>query len=130
MKLLAKYEPERFTTVEFLPFGFDWTHVAEIRFSENKDLPDDNDPPRRQKVRNSTVEGITTVEFLPFGFDWTHVAEIRFSENKGLPVDSDPPRRQKVRNSTVEVCTHLKSTCCIRHIQPCKNDMGVRRNDY
>ena len=56
MKLLTKYELERFTTVEFLPFGLDWTHVAEIRFSENKDLPDDNDPPRRQKVRNSTVE--------------------------------------------------------------------------
>jgi hypothetical protein len=56
LKLLTKYEPERFTTVEFLPFGFDWTHVAEIRFSENKGLPVDSDPPRRQKVRNSTVE--------------------------------------------------------------------------
>jgi hypothetical protein len=29
------------TTVEFLLFGPDWTRVAEIRFSENKDLPDD-----------------------------------------------------------------------------------------
>ena len=38
------------TTVEFLPFGLDWTRVAEIQFSENKDLPDDNDLPRRQKV--------------------------------------------------------------------------------
>src|SRR3954447_7318447 len=56
MELLAKFGLERFTTVEFLPFGPDWTHVAEIRFSENKDLPDDNDLPRRQKVRNSTVE--------------------------------------------------------------------------
>src|SRR4051812_42248782 len=56
MKLLTKYELERFTTVEFLPFGLDWTCVAEIQFSENKDLPNDNDPPRRQKVRNSTVE--------------------------------------------------------------------------
>src|SRR5689334_14462842 len=36
MKLLVKYKPERFATVEFLPFGLDWTHVAEIRFSENK----------------------------------------------------------------------------------------------
>src|SRR5947209_12191547 len=44
------------STVEFLPFGLDWTHVAEVRFSENKDLLDNNDPPRRQKVRNSTVE--------------------------------------------------------------------------
>src|SRR5689334_20436055 len=44
------------STVEFLPFGLDWTHIPEIRFSENKDLPDNNDPPRRQKVRNSTVE--------------------------------------------------------------------------
>jgi len=35
------------TTVEFLPFGLNWTRVAEIRFSENKDLPDDNDLPRR-----------------------------------------------------------------------------------
>jgi hypothetical protein len=43
-------------TVEFLPFGPDWARVAEIRFSENKDLPDDNGLPRRQKVRNSTVE--------------------------------------------------------------------------
>jgi hypothetical protein len=56
MKLLAKFELERFTTVEFLRFGLDWTHIAEIRFSENKDLPDNNDPPRRQKARNSTVE--------------------------------------------------------------------------
>jgi hypothetical protein len=56
MKLLAKFELKRFTTVEFLPFGLDWTCVAEIQFSENKDLPNDNDPPRRQKVRNSTVE--------------------------------------------------------------------------
>jgi hypothetical protein len=52
------------TTVEFLPFGLDWTHVAwthvaEIRFTENKDLPDNNDPPRRQKMRNSTVEHIS-----------------------------------------------------------------------
>ncbi|MFL5252964.1 MAG: hypothetical protein ACJ8AI_08725 [Rhodopila sp.] len=47
-----------YTTVEFLPFGLDWTCVAEIQFSENKDLPNDNDPPRRQKVRNSTVEFI------------------------------------------------------------------------
>ncbi|MFL5256737.1 MAG: PEP-CTERM-box response regulator transcription factor [Rhodopila sp.] len=46
------------TTVEFLPFGLDWTCVAEIQFSENKDLPNDNDPPRRQKVRNSTVESV------------------------------------------------------------------------
>jgi hypothetical protein len=38
------------TIVEFLPFGPDWTHVAEIRFSENKDLPDNSDPPRRQKA--------------------------------------------------------------------------------
>jgi hypothetical protein len=44
------------STVEFLPFGLDWTHVAEIRFNENKGLPVDNDPPRRQKVRSSTVE--------------------------------------------------------------------------
>jgi hypothetical protein len=44
------------STVEFLLFGLDWTHVAEIRFSENKGLPIDNDPPRWQKVRNSTVE--------------------------------------------------------------------------
>src|SRR4051812_45605863 len=44
------------TTVEFLPFGLDWIHVAEIRFSENKGLPNNNDPPRQQKVRNSTVE--------------------------------------------------------------------------
>jgi hypothetical protein len=51
---LGRFLPN--TTVEFLPFGLDWTHVTEIRFSENKDLPDDNDPPRRQKVRNSTVE--------------------------------------------------------------------------
>jgi len=43
------------TTVEFLPFGLDWTRVAETRFSGNKDLPDDNAAPRRQKVRNSTV---------------------------------------------------------------------------
>src|SRR3954463_471357 len=49
-------EDIRSTTVEFLPFGLDWTCVAEIQFSENKDLPNDNDPPRRQKVRNSTVE--------------------------------------------------------------------------
>src|SRR3954463_8882883 len=51
-------EDIRSTTVEFLPFGLDWTCVAEIQFSENKDLPNDNDPPRRQKVRNSTVETI------------------------------------------------------------------------
>src|SRR3954451_21115845 len=57
MKSLTNYQLERFTTVEFLPFGLDWTCVAEIQFSENKDLPNDNDPPRRQKVRNSTVEG-------------------------------------------------------------------------
>src|SRR4051812_9312218 len=44
------------TTVEFLPFGLDWIHVAEIRFSGNKGLPNNNDPPRQQKVRNSTVE--------------------------------------------------------------------------
>ena len=56
MKLLVKYEPERFTTVEFLPFDLDWTHVAEVRDSENEGLLDDNDPSRRQKVRNSTVE--------------------------------------------------------------------------
>src|SRR3954447_7781184 len=56
MKSLTNYQLERFTTVEFLPFGLDWTCVAEIQFSENKDLPNDNDPPRRQKVRNSTVE--------------------------------------------------------------------------
>src|SRR3954447_4223391 len=58
MKSLTNYQLERFTTVEFLPFGLDWTCVAEIQFSENKDLPNDNDPPRRQKARNSTVEGM------------------------------------------------------------------------
>jgi hypothetical protein len=55
MKLLAKHELERFTTVEFLPFGLGWTRVAETRFSGNKDLPDDNAAPSQQKVRNSTV---------------------------------------------------------------------------
>src|SRR5437868_4679197 len=47
-----------FPTVEFLPFGPDWARVAKIRFSENKDLLDDNGLPRRQKVRNSTVENL------------------------------------------------------------------------
>ena len=68
MELLAKYELECFTKVEFLPFGLDWTHIAEIRLSKNKDLPDDNDPPRRQKVRNSTVEvssnSLKTLDFI------------------------------------------------------------------
>jgi hypothetical protein len=49
MKSLAKFELECFTTVEFPPFGLGWPRVAEIRFSENKDLPDDNAAPRREK---------------------------------------------------------------------------------
>src|SRR4051794_32217587 len=52
-------------TVEFLPFGPDWARVAKIRFSENKGLPDDNGLPRRQKVRNSTVE-LDTVSTITF----------------------------------------------------------------
>jgi len=40
-------DPYQTPTVELLPFGLDWTLAAEIRFSENKDLPDNNDPPRR-----------------------------------------------------------------------------------
>src|SRR3954454_10581865 len=35
----SHHRPQRSTTVEFLPFGPDWIRVAEIRFSENKDLP-------------------------------------------------------------------------------------------
>jgi hypothetical protein len=48
---VEKYpESAMFSTVEFLPFGLDWIRIADVRFSKNKDLSDNNDPPRRQKV--------------------------------------------------------------------------------
>jgi hypothetical protein len=81
MKSLAKFELERFSTVEFLPFGLDWTRVAGNRFSENKDLPDKNRKRKRGKtpgtqVQHTLVTGTMGTEFRHFlasdcGTVWT-----------------------------------------------------------
>ena len=88
-KPLANLTRLMFTTVELLPFGLDWTRVAEIRFSENKDLPDDNDLPKRQKVRNSTVEVTPCLDLVHSVSDLG--ASLKLDFHRGIERDSASP---------------------------------------
>jgi hypothetical protein len=56
----ATFGAALYTTVEFLPFGFDWTHVAGIRLSENKGL---YQPAKR--ITHPDCEDVGNIKDLP-----------------------------------------------------------------